>query len=27
VLLTTHQDLPGVTRAVRKIRLTSAELA
>lgn len=27
VLLTTHQDLPGVSRAVRKIRLTSAELA
>lgn len=27
VLLTTHQDLPGVSRAVRKIRLTSVELA
>ncbi|WAT01541.1 cytochrome c biogenesis heme-transporting ATPase CcmA [Rouxiella chamberiensis] len=25
VLLTTHQDLPGVGRAVRKIRLTSTE--
>lgn len=27
VLLTTHQDLQGVNRDVRKIRLTSAELA
>lgn len=27
VLLTTHQDLQGVSRDVRKIRLTSAELA
>ncbi|NMP29125.1 cytochrome c biogenesis heme-transporting ATPase CcmA [Rahnella sp. SAP-1] len=27
LLLTTHQDLPGITREVRKIRLTSAELA
>jgi len=27
VLLTTHQELPGVSRAVRKIRLTSTELA
>ncbi|WP_447866453.1 cytochrome c biogenesis heme-transporting ATPase CcmA [Rahnella bonaserana] len=27
ILLTTHQDLQGVNRDVRKIRLTSAELA